>query len=52
MTTRTLVRSSSGLATILLVAFLGSGLVYAAGFAGLTHDTAHDTRHATGFPCH
>ena len=52
MTTRTIARSDSGLATILFVAFLGVGLVFAAGFANAVHDTAHDTRHAIGFPCH
>jgi cobalt transporter subunit CbtB len=49
---RTLARVDSAVATILIVAFLGTGMVYAAGFAAAAHDTAHDSRHATAFPCH
>jgi len=54
MTTRTrsLARIDTALATILFVTFLGTGLVFAAGFASSVHNAAHDTRHATGFPCH
>lgn len=38
----------------LVCLFLGLGLLAGVGFAGpqLIHDAAHDTRHATGFPCH
>ncbi len=34
--------------------FLGVFLVWGAGLANsqVLHDTAHDTRHAYGFPCH
>jgi cobalt transporter subunit CbtB len=34
--------------------FLGLFLVAGVGFAGPSaiHNAAHDTRHATGFPCH
>jgi len=34
--------------------FLGLFMVAGVGFAGpeLIHNAAHDTRHATGFPCH
>ncbi len=34
--------------------FLGSFLIYGAGLAHsrTLHDTAHDTRHSYGFPCH
>ncbi len=34
--------------------FLGLFLVAGVGFAGpaAIHNAAHDTRHATGFPCH
>ena len=34
--------------------FIGLGLLTGVGFAGpeLIHNAAHDTRHATGFPCH
>lgn len=33
---------------------LGSFLVFGVGLAnaGVLHDTAHDTRHSYGFPCH
>lgn len=33
---------------------LGGFLVFGAGFAhsSVLHDTAHDVRHANGFPCH
>ncbi|MCZ6638015.1 MAG: CbtB-domain containing protein [Alphaproteobacteria bacterium] len=43
-------RASSGLAAILLGAFLLLGT----GFAqpNLLHDAAHDTRHGFSFPCH
>jgi len=56
MTTKTLTgtRSDADLATILFVAFIGAGLLFAAGFANsaVMHDAAHDTRHSIGFPCH
>ena len=34
--------------------FLGAFFVYGAGIANsaVLHDTAHDARHAFGFPCH
>ena len=37
-----------------LAALLGSFLIFGAGFAhsSVLHDTAHDVRHASGFPCH
>jgi cobalt transporter subunit CbtB len=52
--TKSLTRSDSGLATIMIVAFLGASLLFAAGFANsaVMHDAAHDTRHSIGFPCH
>ena len=52
--TTTLTRADTGLATLLFVAFLGAGLLFAAGFANsaILHDAAHDTRHSVGFPCH
>ncbi|WP_026617885.1 CbtB domain-containing protein [Ensifer aridi] len=33
---------------------IGAFLVFGAGLANsaVLHDTAHDTRHAYGFPCH
>jgi cobalt transporter subunit CbtB len=43
-------RAVAGFALLLA----GLALVYMAGFApmALAHNTAHDTRHAIGFPCH
>lgn len=47
-------QSQSKLASILFVAVLGAGIIFAAGYAqsAVMHDAAHDLRHATGFPCH
>lgn len=47
-------RTDFNLATVLFVAFFGVALLFSAGFAqpSIMHDVAHDTRHATGFPCH
>jgi len=38
----------------LAVLFIGFVVVYAVGFSSLphAHNAAHDTRHASGFPCH
>jgi len=38
----------------LAVLFIGVVVVYAVGFSSvpLAHNAAHDTRHASGFPCH
>lgn len=38
----------------LIALFLGGLLVFGAGLANSAtiHDTAHDARHANGFPCH
>jgi cobalt transporter subunit CbtB len=38
----------------LLVMILGLAVIYAVGFSPFAraHNAAHDTRHATGFPCH
>jgi cobalt transporter subunit CbtB len=37
-----------------VAAALGLLMVWGVGFAGngVLHETAHDTRHALGFPCH
>ena len=34
--------------------FVGGTLFFAVGLSGMSaaHNTAHDTRHAIGFPCH
>jgi len=47
-------RTQSNTASILFAAILGLGIVIVAGHiqAATLHDAAHDTRHATGFPCH
>ena len=39
---------------ILVAAFFGIGLVFAAGFAPASalHNAAHDFRHTQNFPCH
>ena len=52
--TVTVSRSSTSLAAILAVLFLGIALVMIAGHVqGETlHGAAHDIRHAAGFPCH
>lgn len=44
----------ASLRDVAAAALLGLGLVGLAGFAGADalHAAAHDTRHATGFPCH
>lgn len=56
MTTNSSVKatSSSALMAVLFVAVLGGALLFVTGHAqsGALHDAAHDTRHATGFPCH
>ncbi|MDH5556508.1 MAG: CbtB-domain containing protein [Alphaproteobacteria bacterium] len=36
----------------IVAALLGFFILYGVGFAQMSHETAHDTRHATGFPCH
>jgi len=39
---------------ILVSALLGAAVLFMAGFASpeALHAATHDTRHATGFPCH
>jgi cobalt transporter subunit CbtB len=43
-------RIGAGLALL----FVGLALTYAVGLSGMAvaHNSAHDTRHAIGFPCH
>ena len=45
---------SANLASPVTAIFLGLTLLFIGGFAGadVLHNSAHDTRHATGFPCH
>ncbi len=47
-------QSQSKFLSIFFVAAFGIGIIVAAGHAqsATLHDAAHDTRHATGFPCH
>ncbi len=60
MTAQTQSRTHSGtglsarLAAIALSAFIGLSIVTIAGHVQTSalHAAAHDTRHATGFPCH
>lgn len=43
-------RIAAGLALV----FIGTVLLYTVGLSqvAVAHNTAHDTRHAIGFPCH
>ena len=53
--TQPLVKSEgASLIAMLGAAALGLMVVFFAGHAqsAVLHDAAHDTRHATGFPCH
>lgn len=52
--TQTAARENTGLIQILAVALLGVSLMFVAGHvqSAVLHDSAHDTRHANGFPCH
>ena len=54
VSTTNVVSVSDRFVTGLLALMLGGFLVFGAGFAhsNVLHDTAHDVRHANGFPCH
>lgn len=56
MTTKTMTTGAlrQTLLSAMTVAVLGATLLFLAGHAqsATLHDAAHDTRHATGFPCH
>ena len=39
-------------AAVALALFLGAFFLSGVGFSPMAHEMAHDTRHATGFPCH
>ena len=45
---------SQRLAAGLALLFIGLTLTFAVGLSNMAvaHNTAHDTRHAIGFPCH
>ena len=46
--------SQSSVQSILCTAVVGAFLIFVAGFSqpDALHAATHDTRHATGFPCH
>lgn len=48
------VRTSARLWPSMAVFLFGLVVIYALGFSTVAkvHNAAHDTRHATGFPCH
>lgn len=48
------VKSDTGFAAIFCAAALGLFFIFGSGFAApnMAHNAAHDTRHATAFPCH
>lgn len=55
MTTKTLASSkATALMSVLFVALIGASTVFVTGFAQAQslHDSAHDVRHSSGFPCH
>jgi cobalt transporter subunit CbtB len=35
-----------------VAALLGLFMLYGVGFAQVSHEAAHDTRHSAAFPCH
>lgn len=45
---------STRLAAGFALLFIGATLTFAVGLSSMAvaHNTAHDTRHAIGFPCH
>ena len=53
-TTSTRAISTSTFAAGIFAMIMGLGVITLAGHvqASALHDAAHDTRHATGFPCH
>ena len=50
----TRVRTTARLWPSMAVFLFGLVVIYAVGFSTVSklHNAAHDTRHATGFPCH
>ncbi len=56
MTTKTqpIAKADTSLLSIFAAAFLGIAIIFVTGFANsqTIHDSAHDVRHASGFPCH
>ena len=52
--TQSKAQTSTAILAIAVCAFIGLAIISVAGHvqASAVHDAAHDTRHATGFPCH
>ena len=52
--TKTAEKADISILSITLMAFIGFGIMFTAGFANseTVHNYEHDTRHAAGFPCH
>ena len=52
--TKSAAASQSGFLSLVMVTVMAGALLFVAGLAqsATLHDAAHDTRHATGFPCH
>lgn len=48
------ISASRRIAAGLALLFIGATITFAVGLSNmaLAHNTAHDTRHAIGFPCH
>jgi len=52
--TQATAKADSSVLSIVFAAAIGISILFLAGFANSStvHDFEHDTRHATGFPCH
>ena len=50
--TRQVARISPVLIQLAAALLIGGLLLYTVGFAHISHDAAHDTRHSVNFPCH
>lgn len=52
--TKTKTKADTSLLSIAFAVAIGLSILFLAGFANsmTVHDFEHDTRHATGFPCH
>lgn len=40
------------ISAVIVSGLLGFFLLFAVGFAQISHDAAHDSRHSVAFPCH
>ena len=51
---KTAAKADTSVAAIVFTAFIGFSIIFMAGFANsaTVHDFEHDSRHASGFPCH